>query len=286
MKKESRQKSEHEFLRAFLQNKAAVISTIIILLIIILSVLAPFLTCYDETGQDLLNRLTPPGNGHIFGTDELGRDVFTRVFYGTRVSLLIGLFPTVLAVAVGTVAGVCAAHFKGTADFIIMRLADVMLSIPGMLLAMVVLYTLGGSLTSVIISLILMEWGGIAVVVRSAALEIQECEYVTAAASIGAGKLWIILRHILPNLLPTLIVLFTLNIPSSILSESSLSFLGIGIQPPQVSLGLMTGTSRQYLFSSPHLVLAPAVMILLLVLSFNFLGDALRDILDPERKTL
>ncbi len=286
MKKEKRQKQEHEFLRAFLQNKAAVISTVIILLIIILSVLAPFLTRYDETGQDLLNRLMPPGNGHIFGTDELGRDVFTRVFYGTRVSLLIGLFPTVLAVVVGTVAGVCAAHFKGTADFIIMRFADVMLSIPGMLLAMVVLYTLGGSLTSVIISLILMEWGGIAVVVRSAALEIQECEYVTAAASIGAGKLWIILRHILPNLLPTLIVLFTLNIPSSILSESSLSFLGIGIQPPQVSLGLMTGTSRQYLFSSPHLVLAPAVMILLLVLSFNFLGDALRDILDPERKTL
>ena len=286
MKKENRQKSEHEFLRAFLQNKAAVISTVIILLIIILSVLAPFLTRYDETGQDLLNRLMPPGNGHIFGTDELGRDVFTRVFYGTRVSLLIGLFPTVLAVVVGTVAGVCAAHFKGAADFIIMRLADVMLSIPGMLLAMVVLYPLGGSLTSVIISLILMEWGGIAVVVRSAALEIQECEYVTAAASIGAGKLWIILRHILPNLLPTLIVLFTLNIPSSILSESSLSFLGIGIQPPQVSLGLMTGTSRQYLFSSPHLVLAPAVMILLLVLSFNFLGDALRDILDPERKTL
>ena len=286
MKKENRQKPEHEFLRAFLQNKAAVISTVIILLIIILSVLAPFLTRYDETGQDLLNRLMPPGNGHIFGTDELGRDVFTRVFYGTRVSLLIGLFPTALAVVVGTVAGVCAAHFKGAADFIIMRLADVMLSIPGMLLAMVVLYTLGGSLTSVIISLILMEWGGIAVVVRSAALEIQECEYVTAAASIGAGKLWIILRHILPNLLPTLIVLFTLNIPSSILSESSLSFLGIGIQPPQVSLGLMTGTSRQYLFSSPHLVLAPAVMILLLVLSFNFLGDALRDILDPERKTL
>ncbi|MBQ3785677.1 MAG: ABC transporter permease [Lachnospiraceae bacterium] len=286
MKKENRQKPEHEFLRAFLQNKAAVISTVIILLIIILSVLAPFLTRYDETGQDLLNRLMPPGNGHIFGTDELGRDVFTRVFYGTRVSLLIGLFPTALAVVVGTVAGVCAAHFKGTADFIIMRFADVMLSIPGMLLAMVVLYTLGGSLTSVIISLILMEWGGIAVVVRSAALEIQECEYVTAAASIGAGKLWIILRHILPNLLPTLIVLFTLNIPSSILSESALSFLGIGIQPPQVSLGLMTGTSRQYLFSSPHLVLAPAVMILLLVLSFNFLGDALRDILDPERKTL
>ncbi len=286
MKKERRQNTDHEFLHAFFHNKAAVISTFIILLIILLSVFAPILSHYDETGQDLLNRLMPPGNCHIFGTDELGRDVFTRVFYGTRVSLLIGLFPTVLAVAVGTVAGVCAAHFKGTADFIIMRLADVMLSIPGMLLAMVVLYTLGGSLASVIISLILMEWGGIAVVVRSATLEIQECEYVTAAESIGAGKLWIIIRHILPNLLPTLIVLFTLNIPSSILSESSLSFLGIGIQPPQVSLGLMTGTSRQYLFSSPHLVLAPAVMILLLVLSFNFLGDALRDILDPERKTL
>ncbi|MCR5773503.1 MAG: ABC transporter permease [Lachnospiraceae bacterium] len=286
MKKTQKQNTGSDILRRILHNKTAMISGIIILIIIALAVLAPILSDYDETSQDLLKRLMPPGNGHIFGTDELGRDVFTRIFYGTRVSLMIALIPTALAVILGAVAGICAAQFRGAADFIIMRIADVMLAIPGMLLAMVVLYTLGGSLASVIISLVLVEWGGIAVVVRTATLEIRECEFIEAAVSTGAGRLRVIIRHILPNLVPTLIVLFTLNIPSSILSESALSFLGIGIQPPQVSLGLMVGVSRQYLFQSPHLALAPACMIMILVLSFNFLGDALRDILDPDRRTL
>ena len=286
MKKEKRQNAAADILCACLKNKAALIPGIIILIVIALSVFGPLLTHYDETSQDLLNRLMPPGNGHIFGTDELGRDVFTRVLYGTRVSLLVALLPTALAVAAGCAAGVCAAEFKGATDFIIMRLADIMLSIPGMLLAMVVLYTLGGSLTSVVISLVLIEWGGIAVVVRTATLEIRESEFVEAAVSTGAGRFRVMMRHILPNLVPTLIVLFTLNIPSSILSESGLSFLGIGIQPPDVSLGLMAGSSRQYLFQMPHLALAPAGMIMVLVLSFNFLGDALRDILDPGRRTL
>ena len=272
--------------KKLLQNKAALISGIIILLIIVLSALAPILTHYDETSQDLAHRLMAPGNGHPFGTDELGRDVLTRILYGTRISLIIALLPTALAVMLGAAAGICAAQFRGAADFIIMRLADVMLSIPGMLLAMVVLYTAGGSLASVVISLILIEWGGTARVVRTATLEIKEKEYIEAAVSTGAGRLRIMIRHILPNLFPTLIVLFTLNIPSSILAESALSFLGIGIQPPRVSLGLMTGGSRQYLFQMPWLALAPAGMVMLLVLSFNFLGDALRDILDPGRKKI
>ncbi len=286
MKKGQRQNPGTDILRVFLDNKAALIPGIIILLVMILSIFGPLLTNYDETGQDLLHRLMPPGNGHLFGTDELGRDVFTRILYGTRISLVIALLPTALAVAVGCAAGVLAAELSGAADFMIMRLADIMLSIPGMLLAMVVLYTLGGSLTSVVVSLILIEWGGIAVVVRTATLEIRESEFIEAAVSTGAGRLRVMLRHILPNLIPTLIVLFTLNIPSSILSESALSFLGIGIQPPEVSLGLMAGGSRQYLFQMPHLALAPAGMIMVLVLSFNFLGDALRDILDPGRRTL
>ncbi len=266
-------------IQRILKNKAALISGIIIIFVIVLSVLGPLLTHYDETSQDLMNRLMPPGNGHLFGTDELGRDVLTRILYGTRVSLIIALFPTALAVAVGAVAGICAAQFRSVTDFIIMRLADVMLSIPGMLLAMVVLYTMGGSKTSVVISLIMIEWGGIARVVRTATMEIREKEFVEAAISTGAGSLRVMFKHILPNLFPILIVLFTLNIPASILAESSLSFLGIGIQPPQVSLGLMAGGSRQYLFQMPWLALAPAGMIMLLVLSFNFLGDALRDII-------
>ncbi len=268
----------------FLQNKTALISGAIILLIIVLSTLVPVLSGYDEAGQELTNRLMMPGNGHLFGTDELGRDVFTRIFYGTRVSLLIAILPTALAVIFGSLAGVSAALFKGAADFAIMRFADVMLSVPGMLLSMVVLYTFGGSLSSVVIALVLIEWGGIARVVRTASLEIYEKEFIEAATVSGAGRLRIVIRHIIPNLVPTLIVLFTLNIPSSILAESTLSFLGIGIQPPAVSLGLMTGYSRQYLFLMPWLALAPSGMVMILVLSFNFLGDALRDILDPRRQ--
>ncbi len=284
MKKEREQNSAYGLLNICIQRKSAFIPGLIILLVILLALLGPLVTGYSETGQDLLQRLIPPGGGHLFGTDELGRDVFTRMLYGTRASLLIALLPTALAVVVGAVVGVCAAQFGGAADFILMRFSDVMLSIPGMLFAMVVLYTMGGSLTSVVISLILIEWGGIARVVRSSALRIMESEFVLAAVSTGAGRLTVMFKHIIPNLIPTLIVLFTLNIPSSILSESSLSFLGIGIQPPQVSLGLMAGGSRQYLFQMPWLALAPAGMILVLVLSFNFLGDALRDILDPTRK--
>ena len=269
--------------KLLLKNKTALISATIILVIVILSILAPFLSSYDETSQDLMHRLMAPGNGHIFGTDELGRDVFTRVFYGARVSLLIALLPTALALLAGTAAGVSAAIYKGAADFIIMRFSDVMLSIPGMLLSMVVLYTFGGSLSSVVTALVLIEWGGIARVVRTATLEICEKEYIEAAVSTGAGQLYIIFSHIIPNLIPTL-MLFTLNIPSSILAESTLSFLGIGVQPPQVSLGLMTGASRQYLFLMPWLALAPSGIIMLLVLSFNFLGDAFTDILDPRRQ--
>ena len=286
MKKGEKQNRQNKLIYECLRKKSALIPGLIIVIIILLSLFGPFFTGYSETAQDLLQRLMPPGNGHLLGTDELGRDVLTRVLYGTRASLLIALIPTALAVAAGAAAGVCAAQFGGAADFIIMRFSDVMLSIPGMLFAMVVLYTLGGSLTSVVISLVLIEWGGIARVVRSSALRIMESEFVLAAVSTGAGRLTVMLRHILPNLIPTLIVLFTLNIPSSILSESALSFLGIGIQPPQVSLGLMAGGSRQYLFQMPWLALAPAGMILVLVLSFNFLGDALRDILDPARETL
>ncbi|MBO5551748.1 MAG: ABC transporter permease, partial [Lachnospiraceae bacterium] len=241
MKNNSEQSGRLRMLYECLENKAVLIPGIIVVLIVVLSIAGPFVTDYDEVSQDLLHRLQPPGNGHIFGTDELGRDVFTRILYGTRVSLVIALFPTAMAVALGTLAGICAAQFKGAVDFLIMRLADVMLSIPGMLLAMVVLYTLGGSFTSVAVALILMEWGGIARVVRSAALKIKESEFIEAAVSTGAGSLMVVLRHILPNLIPSLIVLFTLNIPSSILSESALSFLGIGIQPPRVSLGLMAG---------------------------------------------
>ncbi len=270
--------------KKFIQNKAAVISAIIIVFIALMAIFAPLFTPYDATRQDLLARFTPPGAEHLFGTDELGRDVFTRMLLGTRISLLIAILPTALAVVLGTILGIVGAYYGKVADMIIMWLADVTLAFPGMLLAMVIMFTFGGSFVSVVISIVVMEWGSIARIVRSVTLSIIENEYIQAAQTMGVRKIWIIIKHILPNLAPTLIILFTLNVPSSILSESALSFLGIGIQPPEVSLGLMVNQSKTFLFQMPWLSLVPSVTIMVLVMAFNYLGDALRDILDPKTK--
>ncbi len=270
--------------KTFLEKKAAVISSAMIVIIVLLAIFAPILTHFDPARQELADRLLPPSTGHLLGTDELGRDVFTRILYGTRISLVIAIIPTALAIAVGTIMGILSVFYGKIFDLIIMWMADVTLAFPGMLLAMVIMYSFGGSFASVVISIIIMEWGSIARIVRSVTMSIIENEYIQAARAMGVRRLVIIIKHILPNLAPTLIVLFTLNIPSSILSESALSFLGIGIQPPAVSLGLMVNQSKSLLFQMPWLALAPSGMIMILVLSFNFLGDALRDILDPKTK--
>lgn len=271
-------------MKAVIRNKAAVISAGIIVLITLLAVLIPIISPYDPVRQDLTSRLIAPCAGHIFGTDELGRDVFTRLFDGTRVSLVIAVVPTAFAVIVGTALGIAGAYYGKALDMLNMWLADVTLAFPGMLLAMVIMYTFGGSMSSVVLSIVVMEWGSIARIVRSVTLSILENEYILAAKTMGVKKTAIVIKHILPNLAPTLIVLFTLNIPASILTESALSFLGIGIQPPGVSLGLMVSDSRNFLFQMPWLSLVPSGMIMILVLSFNFLGDALRDILDPKTR--
>lgn len=271
-------------IKAFLKNKVAVISAVIIIITGLFAVFAPVFSPYDATRQDLSARLTAPCAEHILGTDELGRDLFTRLFDGTRVSLVIAVIPTALAVLLGTILGISGAYFGRVSDTLINWLVDVTLAFPGMLLAMVIMYTFGGSMSSVILSIVVMECGSIARVVRSATLSILENEYILAAKTMGVGKISIIIRHILPNLVPTLIVLFTLNIPASILSESALSFLGIGIQPPGVSLGLMVSQSKTFLFQMPWLSLVPSGMIMILVLAFNYLGDTLRDILDPKNE--
>ena len=270
--------------KSFIKNKAAVISVVIIVIITLMAIFAPFLTPYDPARQDLAVRLRAPGAEHLFGTDELGRDVFARMLYGARVSLMVALLPTALAVLTGTVLGIFSAYYGKAADLIIMWFADVTLAFPGMLLAMAIMYTFGGSFVSVVISIIIMEWGSIARIVRSVTLSITQNEYIQAARSMGVRRIAIVIRHIVPNLVPTLLVLFTLNVPASILSESALSFLGIGIQPPDVSLGLMVNQSKTLLFQMPWLALVPSGMIMILVLTFNYLGDALRDILDPKTK--
>ena len=265
-------------------NKPAVFSFVLIVLMVLAAVLAPFLTPYDENSMDLLHRLSAPSAAHLLGTDEGGRDELTRLLYGARVSLLIGVVPALLSLLLGSLLGVIAGYRGGIVDTLIMRTADVTLAFPSMLLAMVIMYSLGGGIVNVFLTLTLVSWANVARVVRAQTLKLKNSEFVEAARVIGVSKDKIMRRHILPNCLPTLLVLFTLNIPASILTESSLSFLGLGIQPPNASWGLMINTGRQYLYSAPWLCFAPGAAIMLIVLAFNFLGNGLLDVLDPRQK--
>lgn len=271
--------------RLFRENKPAAFSAVLICLMILAAILAPVLTPYSyEEIIDPLNRLAAPSAQHPLGTDEIGRDVLTRLLYGARISLLVGIVPTLISMAAGAALGILAGYVGGKVDTVIMRLADVMLAFPSMLLAMVIMYTLGDGIINIFLALALVNWASVARIVRAETLKLRETEYIEAARTIGVSPLKIMCRHILPNCLPSLIVLFTLNIPSAILSESSLSFLGLGIQKPMASWGLMVNTGRQYLYTNPWLSLAPSLAIMLVVLAFNFLGDGLRDILDPHLK--
>ena len=263
-------------------HKISIVSAIIIVLFVLGAIFAPVLTPYEYDSINLSDRLAAPSLAHLFGTDEGGRDILTRMLYGSRVSLVIGIVPTLLSVVVGTFIGMVAGYHGGKVDTVIMRVADIVMSFPTMLLAMVVMYTLGGGTANVFLTMVLVGWAAIARVVRAETLKLKESEYVEAARIIGVRQARVILRHILPNCLPTVIVLFTLEIPSSILTESSLSFLGMGVQPPSASWGLMVSAGREFLYHAPWLCFAPCLAIMAIVLAFNYLGDGLRDVLDPH----
>jgi peptide/nickel transport system permease protein/oligopeptide transport system permease protein len=266
------------------ENKAAAVSLAVIVILFILAAISPLIAGYGETKMDLLHRLEAPSGAHLLGTDEGGRDVLSRLLYGSRISLLVGVVPTLLSMILGAALGVLAGYKGGITDAVIMRLADVVLAFPSILLAMVIMYTLGDGLINVFLTLTLLNWGSVARVVRAETLKLKNSEYVTAARCIGTPRGRIMRKHILPNCMPTLIVLFTLNVPGAILTESSLSFLGLGIQPPSASWGLMVNAGRQYLANAPWLCFAPCGAILITVLAFNFLGDGLRDAMDPRQK--
>lgn len=268
----------------FRTNKVATVSGIVIVIFILLTVFANFVAPYDSNKIDLINRLKGPSLQHWFGTDDCGRDVLTRILFGGRMSLQIGLIPTFISMVIGAVLGLISGYFGKKTDFIIMRFADIVLAFPSLLLAMVVMYTLGSSIFNLFISLSIISWASTARVVRSQTLSIKESEFIEAAKSMGVNKWVVIFRHVLPNCLPSLIVLFTLNIPASILTEASLSFLGVGAQPPDTSWGLMISQGQAYAFQSPWMIIAPGVAILIVVLAFNFLGDGLRDAIDPHTK--
>ncbi len=270
--------------RLFRENKLAIVSLVIILIFVIGAVFAPWLTPYGYEDIDPINRLSGLSKEHPLGADELGRDVLTRLLYGSRISLLVGIVPTVISMLAGAALGIIAGYMGGRIDSVIMRLADIMLAFPSMLLAMVIMYTLGDGIINIFLALALVNWASVARIVRAETLKLREAEFVEAARSIGVSNFRIMWRHIMPNCIPSMIVLFTLNIPSAILSESSLSFLGLGIEKPMASWGMMVNIGRQYLYTNPELSLAPSIAIMLIVLAFNFLGDGLRDVLDPHLK--
>ena len=268
----------------FKKNPLAMTGVAVILIIVLAAICAPLICPYDPYTQDLRNALAKPSAEHILGTDTYGRDLFTRIVYGARISLIIGLIPSIIAIIIGTVMGLMAGFLGKTADFIIMRIADIVLSFPSLLLAMVIMYTLGPSLLNLFIALSIINWGMTARTVRAQTLQLREKEFVEAARSVGVKNWTIMFRHILPNCIPSLIVIFTLDIPSAIMSEASLSFLGVGAKPPEASWGLMVSENRDNLTKAPWVALFPGIAIMLLVLAFNFVGDAMRDALDPTLK--
>ena len=274
-----------EAIQAFVRNRAAVLGGAIVALILLVAVLAPFLVPHNPYLVDLDKQFLNPSADYLVGTDMFGRDVFARILYGSRISLLVGIVPTLISMAIGIVVGIVSGYYGGKVDFALMMVADMVLAFPSLLLAMVVMYTLGATLLNIFIALSLVGWAGTARVVRSQTLSLKNKEFVEASRAIGTRDIVIMARHIFPNCVPQLLVLFTLNIPGAILSEASLSFLGVGAQPPAASWGLMVSNGREYLFNAPWVAIAPGIAILVTVLAFNFLGDGLRDALDPYLKT-
>ena len=268
----------------FRQNRMALAGLGIVLILVFIAVFAPLLTRYNPYAMDLNQQLLPPSFRHWLGTDKFGRDLLTRILYGTRISLIIGLVTSFFSILIGAIMGIMSGYYGGKTDFLIMRLADVMLAFPSLILAMVVMYTLGPNLFNIFIAISLVGWAGPARVVRSQTLSLKEKEFVTAARAIGVRRHRIMLRHILPNCLPALIVLFSLSIPEAIMYEACLSFLGVGAQPPMPSWGLLVSRGKEFLFSAPWVAIMPGVAILITVMAFNFMGDGLRDAMDPYMK--
>jgi peptide/nickel transport system permease protein len=265
-----------------------VIGALILVVIMLVAALAPLLAPHDPYAQDLTRRLVPPiwyerGTWvHPFGTDNLGRDYLSRILYGARISLVIGLSVMLIAGAIGTALGLAAGYFGGKIDLAITFVITTRLAMPVVLVALAVVALLGGSLTVVILTLGLLKWDRFAVVMRSATQQIRVLDYVAAAEAAGASTTRIILGEVLPNVAPHLIVVATLEAASAILLEAALSFLGLGVQPPLPSWGLMISEAKAYMFFSFWLIAIPGTALALLVFAINLAGDGLRDAISPE----
>lgn len=254
----------------------------IVVTVMLAALAAPWLVPFDPSDQALALRLDGPTARHWFGLDELGRDILSRVLIGARVSLSVGLVVVSVSAVVGLALGALAGYYGGRVDQIISRTMDVLLAFPGLLLAIALVAVLGPSLVNVVLALTVIGWVGYARVVRAQVLRAREFEYVVAARALGAGTWRALTRHVLPTALPAVTVQATLGMAGAILSEAALSFLGLGVQPPTPSWGTMINGGRAHLLDAPHLTVFPGLLLALVVLGFNFLGDGLRDRFDPR----
>jgi peptide/nickel transport system permease protein len=276
-------KSLRDFLRQSATGRWGLALT---LLLVIVALAAPFLAPADPTMQNLPARLTPPSAAHWMGTDQLGRDILSRIIFGARVSMLVSVSVVFGAGVIGLLVGSLAGYFGGWFDrFVNIVLINAFLSFPGILLAIAFAAFLGPGLGKVILALVVTGWAGYARLARAQILQAKEMEYVLAARSLGASDVRILARHLLPNILQPILVQATIAMAGAILAESTLSFLGVGVIAPMPSWGAMLNDARSHLFDAPHLVIFPALAVMTAVLAFNLLGDALRDWLDPHMRS-
>jgi peptide/nickel transport system permease protein len=257
------------------------LGALVVVAAVVAAIVGPLLAPFDPSAQELALRLDGPSLVHWFGLDELGRDIFARVLSGARISLMVGIVVVSVSATFGTLLGAIAGYFGGRVDEAISRIIDILLAFPGLLLAIALVAVLGPSLTNVVLALCLIGWVGYARLVRGQVLRAREFEFVQAARALGAPTSRILIQHIIPTALPAVSVQATLGMGGAILAEASLSFLGLGVQPPTPSWGTMLSYGRSHLLDAPHLTIFPGIAIAVVVLGFNFLGDGLRDTFDP-----
>lgn len=268
--------------KRLLRNFAFTFGLIVTVALVLAAIAAPLLSPFDPNMQDTSRRLEAPSRDHLLGLDELGRDVLSRILWGSRVSLRVGFSVVIIASFVGISLGAISGYFGGWIDTIIMRVTDILLAFPGILLAIALVAVLGPSLNNVVLALVVIGWVAYARLVRGQVLKVREMEYVTAAKALGAKSPRVIVLHVLPNVINPVVVMATLGLAGAILSEAALSFLGLGVQPPTPSWGSMLNAGRRYLGEANHLTIFPGAAIMLAVMGLNFLGDGLIDMLDPK----
>ena len=269
---------------SFCKRKVAVLGLVIVLIYIIVAIFAPLLAPYDPVKQDLANMLQTPGPKHLLGTDEMGRDILSRIIYGARISMKVGFYAVGVAFVIGIPLGIFAGYFGGKVDLLIMRAMDVLLAFPGILLSIVFVSVLGPNLDNAILSVGIYTVPNFARMARGETLALRNSEFIEAARAMGSGDIRIVFSHILINIVSPMIVMGTLSFGTAIITTSGMGFLGIGAQTPTPEWGAMLSSGRQYLLVAPHVTTYTGLAILFLVLGLNLLGDGLRDVLDPKMK--